>query len=75
MLFFYQQNDSAKSQLMYSSSISLCEVINDAYWKEKKTEIHVAFSTYMDALATGGMHTLYHAAQIIKSDLKDAVVE
>ena len=66
---FHEQHQQSKSQLMYSSQISLQEVFTAAC-STPHTDQDSRTSTHKGT-EPDSMQTLYHAAQIIRSELKE----
>ena len=69
-IVFQKQPDRSKPELVYSSNISLQDVINAAAKKTSQTSFAIEANTSDRDLQKEVSSTLYHAAQILKSCIK-----
>ena len=67
---FHKQPDPSKPELLYSSNISLQDVINGASM-HKSVPVDRNPTPPASDVRAENIRTLYHAAHIVKSDLKD----
>ena len=74
-IVFHQPYDRTKSELLYSTAISLQDVINSAYKCNAAAIERVSCEQPSFEMADcDRVKLLYHAAQLIKSDITDASV-
>ena len=68
---FYQPHQLSKSQLMYSSSISIQDLINTASSSNIIPQTNRSYGNPLINVHSKSFSNLYHAAQMIKSDIKN----